>query len=554
MDTLQPQPLALRACGIFLVCLLFGLLVVSRARADVGVQPILPGGSDISPEEETPIQMAAETVVMSVRSETEADNAAIQLNPEAYGYQSQSAWFSAVADVQVDFTMKNPTSEAVSMTTWFPLASVLKTHGWDEVSLEEVVPRIAGFQVSVDGDPVDYEISELPNPNGADKPALPWASFPVTFPAGKETMIHVSYVLPLSQLPKSNVLALYYIFQTGAGWAGPIGQAELILNLPYPASEETLAGIPKGSLNPPYFVYLGDEATDLPPGAALEGNQARWTWKDFEPGPEDDFSIVVLSPKSWNDLQAVRDAVETNPDDGQAWLNLCLTYYGRSQNWRGAIPLGYSESYQNLGAEACQEAARLLPGDAAPHYVLAGIYLSALRENPSLKTLKPVWVELKIGQKLEAIQPMSEMVLRDCWDYSTNSECIEAIIADIFPAKPNPEWDSSVSEYLANAVNRLAENATATTEWSAQSTNWAAETATVETTLRIKPTATTTPTQKPTLTLTLEPSATSQPSPTTTASVAATGGGQGMLLGAVIVIVLVIAGFLVARRFRNGAG
>ena len=84
MDTLQPQPLALRACSLFLACLLFGLLVVSPVRADVGVQPILPGGSNIKPEDETPIQMAAETVVMNVRAATEADNAVIKINPEAY--------------------------------------------------------------------------------------------------------------------------------------------------------------------------------------------------------------------------------------------------------------------------------------------------------------------------------------------------------------------------------------------------------------------------------------------------------------------------------------
>jgi hypothetical protein len=41
---------------------------------------------------------------------------------------------------------------------------------------------------------------------------------------------------------------LYYIFQTGAGWAGPIGQAELILNLLYLSSPDTLAGIDKSRL------------------------------------------------------------------------------------------------------------------------------------------------------------------------------------------------------------------------------------------------------------------------------------------------------------------
>jgi hypothetical protein len=100
-----------------LVGLLLGLLQVVPSRGDVGVQPILPVGSNIEPEGETPIQMAAETVVMNVRPATEAGNALIQLNPKAYGFDPSSPLFAAIAEVQADFTMKNPTNDAVSMTS-----------------------------------------------------------------------------------------------------------------------------------------------------------------------------------------------------------------------------------------------------------------------------------------------------------------------------------------------------------------------------------------------------------------------------------------------------
>src|SRR4030042_1671258 len=136
------------------------------------------------------------------------------------------------------------------MTAWFPLASVLEIVDW-ELYPNEIVPRIDNFQVSVDGNPVDYAVSELPNPKGADKPPLPWASIPVSFPAQKESDIQVSYLLPLQTSVKGSELALYYIFQTGAGWAGPIGTAELILNLPYPASSETLTRMDPSNLNLP---------------------------------------------------------------------------------------------------------------------------------------------------------------------------------------------------------------------------------------------------------------------------------------------------------------
>ena len=268
-------------CGLVLVGVLMGLLVSDPVQADVGVQPILPGGSSIRPGEETPIQMAAEVVTMNIRPATEADNTLVVLAPKTYGLQGYPVWYPGIAEVEANFTMRNPTSEAVSLTAWFPLASALENADWN-LNPGEIVPRLEKFQVSVDGNPVGYAVSELPNPKGSDKPPLPWASFPVTFPGEAETVIHVSYMLPLQPSAKGYEMALYYIFQTGAGWAGPIGKAELILNLPYPASEETLAGRRTLYLPP---TNVGQKSAGVPSGAVLDGNQARWTWKDFEPGP-----------------------------------------------------------------------------------------------------------------------------------------------------------------------------------------------------------------------------------------------------------------------------
>jgi hypothetical protein len=71
MVILPRQFFALLVCGLVLVGSLFGLLVASPVRADVGVQPILPDGHNIQPEGETPLQMAAEKVVFYVRQATE---------------------------------------------------------------------------------------------------------------------------------------------------------------------------------------------------------------------------------------------------------------------------------------------------------------------------------------------------------------------------------------------------------------------------------------------------------------------------------------------------
>jgi hypothetical protein len=489
MDILPRHSLVFRVCG--LVCIVFGLLVALPVRADVGVHPILPGGSSLKPEVETPVVMQAEKVTLNVRIATEADNTVVKLNPEAYGLQFESTWFPAAAEVHADFTMKNPASETANMTVWFPLASTLETVGW-ELNPDEIVPHIDSFKVVVDGKAVDFIVSDLPNPKGADKPPLPWASFPVSFPAGEEVLIEVSYVLPAQPTVDDVGMTFNYILQTGAGWAGPIGKAELVVNLPYPASAETIGAMPEGG--------------------QAEGKRVRWTWDNLEPGPQDDFSIWLLLPEHWDELQAARLAVKANPEDGEAWLNLASTYrrliFGKYQ----VLP-GFGVTYQPLGVEAAQEALRLLPGDGRPHYELAMFYMSTLPKNPSPEELKPVLDELKLVEEL--IPALAPNVY----------DMLELFI------NPNPS-----------------------AEWISWSADWAAETA--EAALMLTPS--TTSIQKLTQSSTPVPSTTPQPTPKTPTPTTVkhpekmTGDGQSLvIIAAAGVIGLIIVGYLALKRMRK---
>src|SRR4030042_6457179 len=287
--------------------------------------------------------MASEMVILNVRQAKEWDRAPVIHNSMAYDLENPliPIWQQSVAEVTADFTMANPTREAVSMTVWFPLASALETDEW-EAHIGEVVPRIEDFQVAVDGRPLAYSTLELPNPQGEDKPPLPWANFPVTFPAGQEVLIQVSYVI-WAQPDISGVgMTLHYIFQTGAGWAGPIGQAELVVNLPYLASAETIGA--------------------MPDGGQVDGSQGRWTWADLEPSPPDDFSIWLIRQERWEELEAARIRVSNWPDDGEAWLDLADTYRRLILGKYQILP-GFGEAFQPLGVQAAQEVLRLLPGD-----------------------------------------------------------------------------------------------------------------------------------------------------------------------------------------------
>ena len=479
--------LVILGCELILLCSLFCPLVPSPVRANMGVQPILPGGSNIKPEGKTPIQMTAEKVVLTVHQTADVDNGNPQLGGLEY-YPYFPVLYQAVADVTADFTMTNPTNEAVSMMAWFPLASALENAEWENFPADEIVSRIESFQVAAGGKPLAYSVSDLPNPQGEDKPLLPWASFPVTFPAGEEVFIQVSYVIPAQPTWDYLGMTFYYVFQTGAGWAGPIGKAELVVDLPYPASTETIGMMPEGG--------------------QTEGQQVRWTWENLEPGPQDDFSIFLIVQEHWDELQTARAAVKANPEDGEAWLRFCGTYHTLIF---GGIPgrligPGFGETYQPLGVQACQEAARLLPGDCRPHYELAMLYLSTLPQNSSPEKLRPVLDELKIVEKLS---PALAPNVYDMLEFFINTD-------------PSAEWIS----------------------WSA---NWAAETATAA----LMQTPSTTPTRKLTLTSTPVLPTTSPPpfSPTVSPPGTIAGHRQSLVIIVVAgVIGLIVLGYLALIR------
>ena len=488
MDTKPRIYFYFGVCSLILVCVALGFLIPTPARADVGIQPILPDGSNIQPGVKTPIQMTAEKVVFNVRQATEWDSATVAYNPMAYGLQNPviPIWSLSVAEVSAVFTMTNPTSQAISMTVWFPLASSLNSDEW-ESHPGEVAPRIENFQVAVNEQPIMFEVSEFPNPTGAEYPLLPWASFPVTFPAGQDFLIQVSYLIWAQEDITGVGMMFSYIFQTGAGWDGPIGRAALVFNLPYIASPETISVMPEGG--------------------QIEGYQARWAWENFEPGPQDDFSIWLIRQERWENLEAARIRVSNWPEDGEAWLDLADTYrrliLGKYQFMRG-----FSETYQPLGVQAAQEALHFLPGDGRPHYELAMFYLAALPENPTKEDLGPLLDEQRIVVELA---PSYEGDIRDWMEFILSGD----------------QWDS---------LNQ----------------DWATETAVAESLY----TPISTPSRMSTHTSTPAPSATSQPAitPTNVSTEPIIGIPQSTILimvGAVLAII--ILGYLVLRSMRSSA-
>lgn len=265
---------------VVLCSLSLPMLVV---RADVAPPEQAPG-SNIEPAQATRVQMAAESVLIDVLSVKGKGVSALPL-----------------AAVTAKFTMRNAGDADETMTVRFPISD---PSGMGDGFGGQ--PEIDNIVVKVNGKIVPTRVITSPNPAGEKEPPIKWAAFDVTFPKGRDSKIEVSYILQSTgYMPYG---AFKYILETGAGWDGPIGEGEITVKLPYPATEEN--------------VVLHESAA----GGTIDNDVATWRFTNLEPTRDNNFHVTVLAPNVWQTIVKAREAVQRNRNDAKAWLKLARAY------------------------------------------------------------------------------------------------------------------------------------------------------------------------------------------------------------------------------------
>jgi len=211
---------------------------------------------------------------------------------------------------------------------------------------------------------------------------VPWAEFNVSFPAGQDLPIQVAYNLNGSgYMPFT---AFYYILETGAGWQDTIGSADVTLRLPYEANTQNVI------LN----TQIGWAETT--PGGVFNGNELRWHFDNFEPGPDgpvQNMEFALVAPVSWKNVLKERDNVTKKASDSEAWGRLALAYKQilfMSRETRSDA--GGEELYQ-LSIAAYEKCLALNPKDAQWHAGFADLlathsYLDYSHPGPSADTYR----------------------------------------------------------------------------------------------------------------------------------------------------------------------
>jgi hypothetical protein len=315
------------------IALVILLLFVSPStvKADIAPPAQPPGVNPVPGTENTQVRMVSEIVVMDVLPDSP---------PISFGR----------ARVTADFTMHNTGTKPELMDVRFPV-SVNDGRG--------NYPEIKDLTVKVDGVSTPTQRISLEDLNYGSRQTQ-WAQFKVNFPPGKDVSIVVRYTL--EAVVQEPFIWFDYIFSTGAGWQGNIGSAELVVTLPYEINNQNVV-----------FTDSKDYSGTTQ-GAKINGNEMRWSYKNFEPTDQDNFKIELVMPKTWQDILDERAYVKLHPKDGEAWGRLGKLYKqitfspkGRGFRMYGASFDEGAQLLYHLSVQAYEKAVVYKPDDPLWH-------------------------------------------------------------------------------------------------------------------------------------------------------------------------------------------
>jgi hypothetical protein len=323
--------------SISLVLLL--ALPQQEARADIAPPKMPPGTTLLPGREQTQVRMMAETVTLAVSKDPG--------NP-----------LETLAKTDAVFTMRNLGTSEEKMSVRFPLTFFDGTSdGRDNYpEIPSIAAKVDGKRVPARREPQPPFSPQTFNP----RPEIPWSVFEVAFPPGQDVTVEVTYtVSAYGYYPQA---IFDYVLETGAAWNGPIGSVDIIVRLPYEASESNA------------LIHASDRAGTSAPGGVVSGDEIHWRYADLEPTRADNFKVILVAPSLWESVLKDASAVQQNPKDGETWGMLAKGYKQAAllpKGWTRDDPAG--QDLIRLSANAYQECLALLPKDPLWHYGYADL-------------------------------------------------------------------------------------------------------------------------------------------------------------------------------------
>ncbi len=324
-----------------LVVLLAALFSPRPVRADMAPPETPPGANPVPGAETTQVRMVAETVTLTIAQDP--------TDPKG-----------AIARTVATFTMRNLGRASESMSARFPLTFFNgNSDGYGNY------PEIAQIAVRVNGKSVPTRRELQPffpsQSSYHEAQEIPWAVFEVSFPPAQDVIVEIAYTVHGYGYYPYEVFR--YVLETGAGWNGTIGSADIIMRFPYEVTRQNVWAENAASAG------YGNPTS----GGELSGNEIRWRFENLEPTSEDNIEIVIVAPALWERVLKEAQRVAKNPKDGEAWGRLGKAYKEAIVLNKGLRDDAAGLEMLQLSRQAYEKCLALLPNDSLWHYGYADL-------------------------------------------------------------------------------------------------------------------------------------------------------------------------------------
>lgn len=333
-----------RSLLIVAICILIGSAAAGPVRANAAPPPD-PDVGGLAPyqPQKTNVQMLSESVLVDVLP-----------NPDHW-ISKRTFWAMNLIRVKASFSMQNQGSTEEQMQVVFPLTRL--DYPWVTSSYSVIgssfVAKVDGQIVPTTRTSTPPELIGVPEdqdatlpPDGRFTADVQWAAFDVTFPVRQPVLLEVEYMMNGFDL---GLRSVDYIVETGAGWYGAIGSADITVRLPYPATRESVKS--------------------ASPGYTFSGNEVRWSFTNFAPTRADNLNAVFFNTDMWPPILEYRARVQAEPQDAEAWYTLGSLYADLA-----LLLMGGTDQYLvDLSIDAYETAISLQPDWGQAHAGLANI-------------------------------------------------------------------------------------------------------------------------------------------------------------------------------------
>jgi|GEM_PF-3208231 len=244
-----------------IIALIFSIFLAfpAKALADIGVF-LGPGGTINPGKDLSPVIMKSERVVFEIRPD----------RGEVFPVNEENDWGVGgySARVEAEFAMYNPSSSSVFESVYFPFHDVRELEYFSPNSEANQAKNVV---VTVNGQKIDitYNYLEVEDPEERVIAGV----FKAEFPSLRETIITVSYDAWAVPAPHSDSHVFKYLLETGASWAGSIGEGEIIFDF----------WMPLGGVEKYLHVVNGDFRVD--------DQRLVWRFKNLEPNANNNISL-----------------------------------------------------------------------------------------------------------------------------------------------------------------------------------------------------------------------------------------------------------------------